>query len=135
MESVETREKKDKLLKGRSNFLPWMTKLEALLSIDGVVERDRDEKLIIVGTTEKEKEKYDKTGRKYIIENCSDKVMHSINPQDKFAEMFAKLNASYGYAYVDPGVIKQELRHVKFHPSKDPTMLLNDIDSVCRRGS
>jgi len=38
------------------------------------------------------------------------------------------LNFSYGFGNLDPSVILTQLRDIRFHPSKDPSTVLNDID-------
>jgi hypothetical protein len=123
-----TETKKNQLL-GRENFLSWSTRLESLLTIDGVVTRnEQSDALEIAGLEPAQQEANEKLAKKYVIQNCSDKVMHSINPSDDFAQIMQKLNASYGFGNMDPSIILNQLRDIKFHPSKDPSVELNEID-------
>jgi len=58
--------KKDILLKGRANYLAWITRLESMLSLDDVVKKNEQGKLEISGANEIEKainEKKSKTIR------------------------------------------------------------------------
>jgi len=103
--------------------------MEGLLSIDGVVARNSTtDKLEIIGSTPPIKAANEKKAKKYILQNCDDTVMHSINPSDSFDAIFKKLNSSYGFGNLDPSVILTQLRDIRFHPSKDPSTVLNDID-------
>ena len=116
-------------LKGRENFLPWSTRLETLLTIDGVVTRNQEtDKLEIQGSTPAQKEANEKLAKKYVIQNCDDAVMHTINPSDEFTRIMEKLNAAYGFGNMDPSIILNKLRDIRFHPSKDPSIELNEID-------
>ncbi len=54
--------------------------------------------------------------------------MHSINCEDEFTKILAKLNASYGFGNLDPSVILNQLRSIQFHPSKNPSIVLIEID-------
>ena len=122
-------ESKKNQLKGRENFLPWSTRLETLLTIDGVVTRNEGtDKLEIQGSTSEQQKANEKVAKKYVIQNCDDSVMHSINPSDGFAKIMDKLNAAYGYGNMDPSIILNKLRDIRFHPSKDPSTELNEID-------
>jgi hypothetical protein len=121
--------KKSNQLKGRENYLAWVTRMEGLLSIDDVVVRNATtDKLEILGDTATIKAANEKKAKKYILQNCDDTVMHSINPTDSFEAIFNKLNAAYGFGNLDPSVILSQLRDIKFHPSKDPSIVLNEID-------
>jgi hypothetical protein len=42
--------------------------------------------------------------------------------------MRQKLNAAYGFANMDPSVILTKLRSISFHPNKNPSVMLNQID-------
>jgi hypothetical protein len=115
-------------LKGRENFLPWLTRLETILSIDGVLMRNAETDTLQIlgeGTT---LAKNEKTAKRYVVTNCDDRVMHSITPTESFNTIIDKLNGSYGFGNVDPSIILNQLRELKFHPSKDPSIILNDID-------
>ena len=130
---TEQTSNKNQLLKGRGNYLAWMTRLEALLTLDDVLTRTKEDKLVIIGDDTSEaskalKIKNEKTAKKYVISNCDDRVMHSINPNETFDQIIAKLNGTYGFGNLDPAVILNELREIKFHPSKDPSIVLNEID-------
>jgi hypothetical protein len=70
----------------------------------------------------------EKKAKRYNVTNCSDMVMHSINPSDEFTAMLTKLHATYGFGNIDPSVILAKLRTISFHTSKDPTLMLNQID-------
>jgi hypothetical protein len=85
-----TKTEKRPLLRGRENFLAWLTRLEGLLMIDGVIKKNKEGQLEVaeIGDTKIENEK--KTQR-YIFDNCDDSVMHSINPGEKFKETVGKL--------------------------------------------
>ena len=108
-------------LKGRENFLAWSTRLETLLLLDEVIKRNENtDKLEIAGTSDK-KVANEKTAKKYIIQNCDDCVMHTINPAESFVKIFAKLNTSYGFGNMDPSIILNQLRDIRFHPSKNPS--------------
>ena len=121
--------KKHNQLKGRENYLAWFTRMEGLLTIDGVVQRSTlSENLQILGDTPELKEVNERKAKKYILKNCDDGVMHSINPIDSFDSILKKLNTSYGFGNLDPSIILSQLRDVKFHPSKNPSIILNDID-------
>ena len=116
-------------LKGRENFLPWLTRLETLLTLDDVVTRNEEtDKLEVQGLLAPQKEQNEKIAKKYVIQNCDDCVMHSINPSESFTKIMTKLNASYGFGNMDPSIILNQLRDIKFHPSKDPSIVLNEID-------
>jgi hypothetical protein len=80
----EENPKKETLLKGRNNFLAWSTRLETLLTLDGHIIRNDNDVLEIAGATDAAKSKNETAAKKYIIKNCSDEVMHSINPTDDF---------------------------------------------------
>jgi len=122
-------ETKKNQLKGRGNFLPWSTRLETLLSIDGVVARNEETgKIEIRSENAEEKRTNEKLAKKYVILNCDDAVMHTINPSDDFIKIMDKLNAAYGFGNMDPSVILNKLRDIRFHPSKDPSIELNEID-------
>jgi len=128
MENTEHK-KQNLLLKGRTNFLPWLTRLEGLLSIDDVLERNvTNDTLEIIGANDIAKAANEKKAKKYIIQNCDDAVMHSVNPSDTFALILAKLNKSYGFGHIDPSTILSQLKEIRFHPSKDPSIILNEID-------
>ena len=45
----------------------------------------------------------------YIINNCADKVLHSINPAESSLQILDKLNSVYGFGNVDPLVIQQDI--------------------------
>ena len=116
-------------LKGRENFLPWLTRLETLLELDEVLSRNEETgKLEIAGLKQVQIDKNEKIAKKYIIQNCSDSVMHSITPNESFEKILAKLNSSYGFGNMDPAIILNQLRDINFHPSKDPAIVLNEID-------
>ena len=123
--------KKDILLKGS---LACATRLETLLLIEGNIvrnvptEEDPSDELKICGSNEAVKRQNEKAAKIYLIKNCSDDVMHSINPTDTFLGMMAKLNAAYGFANMDPSVILGKLRTISFNPSKDPAIMLNQIN-------
>ena len=126
---MATETKKNNQLKGRENYLPWLTRMEALLTIDDVLKRDiATDTLEVVGANAAAKAANEKKALKYVIQNCDDSVMHSINPADPFTTILVKLNSSYGFGNMDPSVILTQLREVKFHPSKDPSIILNEID-------
>lgn len=126
---MATETKKNNQLKGRENYLPWLTRMEALLTIDDVLKRDIEtDTLEVAGATATAKAANEKKALKYVIQNCDDSVMHSINPTDPFTTILVKLNSSYGFGNMDPSVILTQLREVKFHPSKDPSIVLNEID-------
>jgi hypothetical protein len=126
---MATETKKNQVLKGRENYLPWITRLEALLTLDDVIKRNTDtDKLETIGSTTAAKNENEKKAKKYVISNCDDKVMHSINPSDNFVKIIEKLNGTYGFGHMDPAIILAEIREMKFHPSKDPSVLLNEID-------
>ena len=73
--------KKHNQLKGRENYLAWVTRMEGLLSIDEVFARNATtDKLEIIGSTPPIKAENEKKAKKYILQNCDDTVMHSINP-------------------------------------------------------
>ncbi len=44
------------------------------------------------------------------------------------ALILAKLNKSYGFGHIDPSTILNQLKEIRFHPSKDPSIILNEID-------
>ena len=114
-------------LKGRENFLAWSTRLETLLLLDEVIKRNENtDKLEIAGTSDK-RATNEKTAKKYIIQNCDDCVMHTINPSESFVNILAKLNASYGFGNMDSSIILNQLRDIRFHPSKTPSIVLNEI--------
>ena len=121
-------EKRQNQLKGRENYLPWLTRLEGLLTLDDVLTRDATDTLVIIGATDAAKAVNEKKALKYVIQNCDDSVMHSINPTDPFSAVIDKLNAAYGFGNIDPSIILTQLREIRFHPSKDPSILLNEID-------
>ena len=124
-----TESTKKNQLKGRENFLPWSTRLETLLTLDDVVTRNEaTDKLEIKGLLPADKEANEKVAKKYVIQNCDDSVMHSINPGDDFIKIMDKLNAAYGFGNMDPSIILNKLRDIRFHPSKDPSVVLNEID-------
>ena len=114
-------------LKGRENYLPWSTRLETLLSIDGVIARNEGT-LEIAGSTPGIRAANEKIAKKYVIQSCDDCVMHSITPTDDFIKILAKLNTTYGFGKMDPSLILNKLREIRFHPSKDPSIVLNDVD-------
>jgi hypothetical protein len=77
--------KKHNQLKGRENYLPWLTRMEALLTIDDVLKRNTEtDTLEIIGSTDTIKLANEKKAMKYVIQNCDDSVMHSINPSPMF---------------------------------------------------
>ena len=116
-------------LKGRENFLPWLTRLETLLTLDEVVSRNEETDLLeISGLLAEARERNEKIAKKYVIQNCDDCVMHSITPGEDFAKIMKKLNAAYGFGNMDPSIILNQLRDINFHPSKDPSITLNEID-------
>jgi hypothetical protein len=126
--SNEEQPKKDVLLKGRENYLPWFTRLETMLTLDDIVKRDTNDKLTIAGEEATLVAKNEKIARKYVIKNLSDAVMHTINPSDTFEQLIVNLNAAYGFANIDPTVIHQRLRTISFNPNKDPSIMLNQIN-------
>jgi hypothetical protein len=79
----------------------------------------------LVDASKELKIKNEKTAKKYVISNCDDRVMHSINPNETFDQIIAKLYGTYGFGILDPAVILNELHEIKFHPSKDPSIVLN----------
>ena len=97
------------------------------MTIDGIILRE-DNKLKISGDTAAQKFENEKKGKKYIIQNCDDTVMHSINPSDNFDRIMSKPNSTYGFGNMDPSIILNKLRKINFHPSKDPAVELNEID-------
>lgn len=116
-------------LKGRENYLPWLTRLETLLTIDDVISRNEEtDDIEIYGLTAQQVELNEKKAKKYLILNCGDEVMHSISPGEEFVTILKKLNAAYGFGNMDPSVILNQLRNIRFHPSKDPSIVLNEID-------
>ena len=125
-------EEKRNQLKGRTNYLAWKTRLEMMLTIDDILRPAAEGEgtgLIISGTTEKQKSDNEKKAKKYLIQNCDDKVIHSIDPSCSFHQILAKLNSSYRFSAIDPSIIVKELQDlVNFHPSKDPAATLEDID-------
>lgn len=120
--------KKDILLKGRANYLAWITRLESMLSLDDVVKKNEQGKLEISGANEITKATNEKTAKRYVINNLSDAVMHTVNPSDTFAHLLSNLNAAYGFANMDPSVIHQKLRTISFNPNKDPSIMLDQIN-------
>ncbi len=50
--------------------------------------------LEVVGATATAKAANEKKALKYVIQNCDDSVMHSINPLDHFITILIKLNSS-----------------------------------------
>ena len=115
-------------LKGRENYLAWKTRLETLLTIDEVIKRNATTGEIEIAGVVAVKPENEKKAKKYLIQNCDDCVMHAIDPADKFLKILAKLNDSYGFGSIDPSIILNQLRDVRFHPSKDPAIVLNEID-------
>ncbi len=124
----EEKAKKDILLKGRVNYLAWATRLELMLALDDVAKRNDNDNIVVAGETELEKKTNEKKAKRYVVQNLSDSVMHSINPNDSFEDLLANLNAAYGYANMDPSVVHQKLRTISFHPNKDPGIMLNQIN-------
>jgi hypothetical protein len=121
--------KKNNQLRGRENYLAWLTRMEGLLSIDDILERDTaTDTLTILGADAAAKLANEKKAKKYLLQNCDDKVMHSINPTEDFTTIIEKLNSAYGFGHMDPAIILALLREIKFHPSKDPSITLNEID-------
>jgi hypothetical protein len=55
-------------------------------------------------------------------------VMHTIVPSEPFEKILDKLNAAYGFGNIDPSIILNQLRDIRFHPSNDPSITLNEID-------
>jgi hypothetical protein len=91
--------KKETLLKGRENFLAWFNRLESILTFDDIVERNNNDQLVVLaGENAAATQANEKEAKKYIVKNCSDQVMHSINPTDTFIQMIDKLHATYGFA-------------------------------------
>ena len=115
--------KKNSLLKGKENYLAWATRLEMLLVLDEVITRDTRTNKLVLKTPNKEGE-----ATRYLIENCSDAVMHTIDPSATFLENLNKLNKQYGFGNLDPAVILKELREVCFHPSKDPSIAIDQFN-------
>ena len=115
------------LLTGRNNFLSWLTRLEGLLTIDDIIERT-DEGIVILGATPEEKKKNEREAKRYVLKNCDDSVMHVISPSDSFFETIEKLNSAYGFGNLDPSTIMKELRSIKFHPSRNPSVIFEFID-------
>jgi hypothetical protein len=61
--------------------------------------------------------------------------MHSINPEEKFEETeekfeetLGKLNFAYGFGFMEPSMILNELRGIKFHPAHYPQSVFEWID-------
>jgi len=121
-------ERKNHALKGRINYLAWVTRMEVLLGLEEVIGRDDKNKIIITGASEALKKKNEIRAKKYIVSNCDDNVMHMINPKETFDKILSKLNSMYGYGNMDPSIILRELRELKFHPSIDPSVTLNEIN-------
>ena len=119
--------KKNQLI-GRENYLAWSTRLETLLILDDVLERNEEDQLVINGGTATILAANEKKAKKYLIQNCDDSVMHSVSPSDTFKQIYDKLNAAYGFGNMDPSIILNKLRNIRFHPSKDPSIELNEMD-------
>jgi hypothetical protein len=120
--------KRQRKLPGMENYLAWKTRLETLLSIDEVIKRNATTGEIEIAGAAAVKPDNEKKAKKYLIQNCDDCVMHAINPEDNFIKILAKLNDSYGFGSIDPSIILNQLRDIRFHPSKDPAIVLNEID-------
>ena len=45
--------KKSQLLKGRENYLAWLTRLEIMLCLEGVLMKDKNDKLVVIGIKER----------------------------------------------------------------------------------
>ncbi len=53
-------------LKGRENFLPWLTRMETLLTLDEVLTKNKlTSEIEIVGATDALKKKNEKIAKKY----------------------------------------------------------------------
>ena len=121
--------KNDLLLKGKENYLAWATRLEIMLVLDDLLERDEESNKLKIKIKEAtEMAAKEKLAMKFLIKNCSDVVMHTIDPSATFLENLAKLNKQYGAGNLDPAVILKSLRDVNFHPSKDPAGVIDEFN-------
>ena len=72
--------------------------------------------------------KNEKAAKRYLFKNCSDAVMHTLEPGSDFVTNLNRLNTSYGFANVDLSVILKDIIDIAFRANVDPMTIFDFVD-------